>query len=170
MSTDTDVRRTVRIESVTGDDFGDVAIAPGAEVVEPTVTDTHTAEVAISLTNRGDESRTLQTDRCPPADVHVATRTDGNAMLALLLADEQSFEPATSECWRPRLQDFEVGEPCGPGETTIPASETATRTYEVWDHPKNEACMPPGEYEFGETYEIDGQEFEWRFTLAVESA
>lgn len=175
MSTNGDVRQTIAIESTSRGEFADGPIVPEASVVESAVTDDRPAQVELSLANQADDPWTGRRTVCPPADAHVAARTDGDvhtdgdARLVLLLADEQSFEPANPDCWRPRFEDFDVGAPCGPEEVTIPAGETVVRTYEVWDHPKNEDCMPPGEYEFGETYQVDDREIEWRFTLAVES-
>lgn len=162
-----DVFRTVTVESLDTDRLAQLDVEPSVEVVEPTVTGEHTGRVELSLTNRGDGPQTVGYESCPPADEHTASRSDGEGRLVLLRADEQAFEPASEECWRPSEMDFFVGEPCGPAELDVGAGETLTRTYELWDYPKNDRCMPPGEYRFGETYRVDGREYEWTFTVRV---
>lgn len=162
-----DAFRTVTVESLETGQLAQFDLEPSVVVVEPTVTDDHTGEVALSLTNGGDRRLTLGYESCPPADAHTASKSGGDARLVLLRSDERAFEPAAEECWRPSEMDFFVGEPCGPAELDVDAGETLTRTYELWDYPKNDRCMPPGEYRFGETYRVDGREYEWTFTVRV---
>lgn len=162
-----DVRRTIDVSAVSDGDLAAIDIEPSVAVVRPFVTDDHTARVRLSLRTDRTSPVTMSRTRCPPADVHAATRQGGDPKLVLLAAEEWSADPATPECWRPDRRDFAVGQPCGPADLTIPADEPLTRTYEVWDHPDNDSCMPPGEYAFGETYRSDDREYGWGFTLAV---
>lgn len=163
----TDAFRTITLASLETDQLTRLDVEPSVEVVESAVTDEHTARVELSLTNEGDRRRTLTYESCPPADEHTASRSDGDGNLVLIRSDEQDFTPASEECWRLSEMDFFLGEPCGPEELVVNAGETLRRTYELWDYPENERCMPLGEYRFGETYRIDGREHEWGFVVRV---
>lgn len=161
------VRREVTVERQSTGNLTDVDIQPSVSVVQPEVTAERTARIRFSLTNDGDERRVLRRTTCPPADAHESDRATDGATLVLLLANEQDFEPQTEDCWRPRPVDFFLGMPCSPTELALDAGETVTREYEVWDYPKNERCMPPGTYRFGDGYSLDDAAYEWEFSVSV---
>lgn len=163
-----DGHRTIAAIAIRTGNLSEIDLEPSVEILESAVTDERAGKLELSLTNESDRQRTLAYEPCPPADEHTASRVDGDANLVLLRSDEQDFDPASEECWRLSEMDFFVGEPCGPAELAVDADETLTRTYELWDHPKNERCMPPGEYRFGETYRIGRREFEWWFVVRVD--
>lgn len=163
-----DGRRTIAAIAIQTGNLSEIDLEPSVEILESAVTDERPGKLELSLTNESDLRRSLAYESCPPADQHTAVRRDGDANLVLLRSDEQDFDSASEECWRLSEMDFFVGEPCGPAELVVDADETLGRTYELWAYPKNERCMPPGEYQFGETYRIRGREYEWKFVVRVD--
>lgn len=173
-----DATRVVSVEQV--EDFPtDIQLEVSVSTTESWVTNSHPAAIRIGIHNdsmtgytllAGDGDRrilstTASTQRHP--GLSLPTATDGDSYPP---AARRETPPADG-CWT--LADA-VGFPTKEVRTTrVSAGKTAELHLEVWGHHENEVCFPTGEFDFTQAYTLqaptEGPQFEWGFTLRVES-
>lgn len=127
-------------------------VAANPTVVEPRVTNEHTATVRVTLTNRGDRDRTL-TYAAEECDLNVmeGDQVDGDARLMLAPAD-LDWEPASDRCWRAHDRNVSCGIPATTHEVDLPADGVVEWDFDLWAPPDG-TCMPPGRYRFERAFD-----------------
>lgn len=137
----------------------------------PEITTDETALVHVGLKNLAATERTVQVGSFVPFSAYDSVDEDPG--LALLPATRET-ERESDDCWtvgtdviwEPLIEDFVDLAPC----------EAVWGAFELWNHPDNDACLPPGEYRFESPYELgavtetDSAGFYWGFELRVREA
>ncbi len=129
------------------------------------ITDTHTAELALSLRNRSSESVTLSYMQSHGLNLITGTRASGDAPLLLVGGDVGWTR--TDSCWQPDARTLARGIPDRERSITIDAGGTRQETYHLWSHPENSSCLPRGRYEFTRVFHRNDAKSAWRFTLSL---
>lgn len=148
-ATRTPTEGTPRHVSLAGREDGplrtSLGVAATATVVEPLVTDAHTAQVGVTLENRGERDRTF-TYEALECDLNVleGERLDGDGRLLLVPAGLNRTSAADA-CWRARVANVSCGIPVTTHGVDLPGGGRVTWTFARWAAPRG-PCMPPGRY------------------------
>lgn len=164
--------RTVSLTHIneTPDDHN---LAISVDVVEPSITDEHTAGVRVSIENTGpDESPGIGIseeglDQLGP----VGPNYGHDVPNEILLVPAALEQPAPRDgCWTTE----EAGGPWNGGvalpDMTLEPGASFTQDYRVWDPQPESPCMPVGEYRFGKRVsQVEDPRPGWMFTLSIET-
>lgn len=128
----------------------------------------HPAIVRITLTNTGDEERSLRTGH---REVFSTTRSDDATYTLVDHERRVGSDVLEGTCWK--LEEH-LAYPSVMRETELPAGGSRSLTLAVLTHPDTEGCLPAGETAFTETYsahavggEDDGDRLPVGFTLWI---
>lgn len=143
----------------------DVPVDYEVGVADDSVTVDGTAGITVAVTNNGDEEMDLRSPYYKGAPV------GGEGVL--LYSTEAPDGPGGSyapECVDTASASEETLEWTDEGPTayTLSPGESGDDTLLLVDDPTADGCLPPGEYRFEADRTVDGVNFTWGFTLAVE--
>lgn len=131
-------------------------------------------QIEIVFANVGADARKFQFGATPPFSPDWGDHAKSPARMVLVPSDLDEFdnvsiydvnddgelnlipERPTNQCWQLEDMIARLDEFLG---ATIPACGSISTTYDVFGHPENERCLPPGEYQFEDSwYEGDDVE------------
>jgi len=114
------------------------------EVLQMEITESDTARIRISYSNRGDDPIEVNIDPDAPAPLSSSEEEPG----LLLLSDAYDPTRASDECWKPEGENFP--RPAVVNQYSIEPKQTVGLEYDIWANVGQEAtCIEPGEYQFG---------------------
>lgn len=175
-----DVRRRVRFTSFQGVRES-VPLVPAVEIVEPTVTDAHAAEIRVILANVADAPVWYYTVAPFSNPMPERNFTPGTSAAEVVLVPPDSEAASASPgCWQTTRDQLELNDYYR--TSRFEACERKQVTYRLFglEAEDSNACLPTGTYEFFDTIQAhdeptvdaDGVEwgrYQWRFTLTIDA-
>ena len=150
---------------VSVDDDLDIPVVPSVEIVREAATESSPPRIRTVLENTSDEPVRVGEGRA----VHLEYVTDDSGALVFLPTDEEfSAEP---DCWR-LTEPVSVTEEYQTFE--IDAAGSSSRSVDLYATPREDACLPVGEYRFETTVSVGPPDSEetssdrWGLTLLLE--
>lgn len=135
-------KKSVSVENVvTSTEIENLEI--NVEVLQTEITESDTARIRISYSNRGDDPIEMNIDPDVPAPLSSSEEESG----LLLLSDGYDPTRASDECWKPQEEGFP--QPAVANQYPIEPEQTVGLEYDIWVNAGQEAtCIEPGEYQF----------------------
>lgn len=169
-TTEDDAADAVRTIEITSQDRTSETerLKVGAEVVNSNITEKNPGKIRVALRNQADRALVAEVGSRVPFSGYETIDTEPG--LALLHSSQTPDAPEGS-CWD--LQTDTIQIPMIVDTVELAPCESVSKTFEVWNHPKNDSCLPRGKYRFESHYaigrhtETDRPEFRWGFELEL---
>jgi hypothetical protein len=168
------IPRTVSLAEQSDRDLREAfGIGASVTVLEPRVTDTHTARIEVALDNVTARSQTLSytRERCD-LNLIEGSHVDEGGVALLLISTEQAWNRVEPDCWVPDGRNIDCGIPAVTHRIEVAPDEPFRWTFRLWADPENSrsgVCMPLGAYRFARVLTQEGVERSLSFALSVES-
>ncbi|WP_440989269.1 hypothetical protein [Haloarchaeobius baliensis] len=114
-----------------------------AEMIEPRITESHTATVRTAAENTGNEEIEIQADPSNPTYIYL----EGHSLeLILIPVGEFDYQREGDRCWSP---ENTLGSDLLVKQTVLQPGEQAVIEYELWTPKESQnTCIQRGRYEF----------------------
>lgn len=135
------------------------------------ITTDETVQVHVGLKNLAATEQTVQVGSYVPFSSYESVDEDPGLAL---LPTTRGTERESPDCWN--MRNDVIHEPLLEDLVDLAPCEAVWGAFELWNHPDNDACLPPGKYRFESPYELgamtetDTARFHWGFELRVRQA
>jgi len=158
-------QRTVSLETINRQPV-DYDINLAVDIIEPTVTEDHTARIQINFANEGEvTSPDIYLIREPIVNI-AKDFTYSAPQVYVLVPSQKWYIDQPNKCWTTPDGWGSAG-----GETLrLHPEESVTQRYLLGNKPPTKPCMPTGIYRFGGKWPAPDRaaSFTWMFTLSID--